>query len=728
MDRRVFLQTGFAAGMGLSVLGKYATAVPSAVVDTSWLQTARAFRIDGYQYPLAPRINYDAEAAAEALDEMLIDTARIATMGKYSYIQGVRFTPHRDLGERDILQETIEACKPRGIRVLPYISTGNRLAVSMLTEDYPEYAQAETPGGGPRVMDVSGEDRANTCWNTPYRQAYLDLINHVIEDYEVDGLYFDAFMNAWYHYQRPHTCYCQGCREGFRKATGREIPYHPNLEEYTAEERETVKQYLAWKYEEMMTVFQEVRRRADAAGLILVTNVNNPWRLEDEDPRMKSGMDGFLYESIPTLLERAEAVSVARAAGFPIWPYVSPGDGRARQEIFTNAMFSGGVIITEQDLLQSGQDRSVVREAHAVLDTHENYYAGFENVPHVAVPYGFERRNYYASIDGAFTPGGIDDPVHTGHSLRESTQGALAACLRRHTQVSSVFEAMLEDREELHRYDVLYLADMPHLSGEMIENISSFVAGGGGLVASCSTSLYDENDKPREGFGLAEVLGVSPYSQHRSERGYLEDPAGGTRLEATSDMSVLGNPQWNLRVPVDEFVPVEVSSGARVAAEIRPREGEEEDWRYPGIVVSRYGEGTVIYLSFPLETAVLAEDSERVNNLVRNLIDYVTSRPAPYTVDGPADLMVNMTEKDSTRVIHLTNTGTPSYWPRDDSDGYYLSPIMNVRASLRIPDGKAVRSVTPLVDDEIQWEEDGATVDFVFPVIQAYQAVAVAFV
>jgi hypothetical protein len=75
--------------------------------------------------------------------------------------------------QRDILAETIAACKPRGIRVVPYVSTGHKLAWTMVTRDYPEYAQRTKPGGGPaRSHMFVGEDHGTVCWNTPYRQAY----------------------------------------------------------------------------------------------------------------------------------------------------------------------------------------------------------------------------------------------------------------------------------------------------------------------------------------------------------------------------------------------------------------------------------------------------------------------------------------------------------------------------------------------------------------------------
>ena len=161
--------------------------------DLDWMQTARVFLIDAYEPPFAAKLEFDAKALAETMAHMNANTVRIATMGKYALIPGVRFTPHPELGSRDILAETIAACKPRGIRVVPYVSTGHKLAWTMVTRDYPEYAQRTSPGGGPaRSHMFVGEDHGTVCWNTPYRQAYLDLVERLVRDYDIDGIYFDT--------------------------------------------------------------------------------------------------------------------------------------------------------------------------------------------------------------------------------------------------------------------------------------------------------------------------------------------------------------------------------------------------------------------------------------------------------------------------------------------------------------------------------------------------------
>src|SRR5215467_771518 len=120
----------------------------SAVAQYEWLNAARIFLLDAYQPPFAPKLEFDAEKLARTMVEMHVNVVRMSTMGKYATVQGIRFPVHPDQGNRDLLAEMIAACKPRGIKVISYISTGHKLAWSTVTEKYPDYAQRIKPGGG----------------------------------------------------------------------------------------------------------------------------------------------------------------------------------------------------------------------------------------------------------------------------------------------------------------------------------------------------------------------------------------------------------------------------------------------------------------------------------------------------------------------------------------------------------------------------------------------------
>ena len=79
-----------------------------------WIQTARVFLLDAYQPPFAPELEYDAKDLVDAMVDMNANVVRFSTMGKYSTIQGIRFSTHPEQGDRDLLSETIEdSTQPR---------------------------------------------------------------------------------------------------------------------------------------------------------------------------------------------------------------------------------------------------------------------------------------------------------------------------------------------------------------------------------------------------------------------------------------------------------------------------------------------------------------------------------------------------------------------------------------------------------------------------------------
>lgn len=698
--------------------------------ESDWLQTARIFLIDAYQYPFAPKLEFNAEKIAAAMEEMQVNTVRMSTMGKYATIQGVRFSTHPDQGGRDLLEEMIAACKIRKIRVVPYISTGHKLAWSMVTRDYPEYAQKASPGGGPSHSPMYvGEDMGTVCWNTPYRQAYLDLVRHVARDYDIDGIYFDTWR-AFYFYPAPKTCYCPGCRDGFRKVTGLEIPYRENIKDYTPEELAVIDRYHGWYQDELMSVLAEVRRIVKSyKDIPLVYNINDPGQITTEDPRVIRNMDAFLYERGHSMLERAEGVSLARAAGLAIWPYIGSYDNWPRaihngldfqQEIFTTAMFGGGPIVSQPVAFVNEPDqRQFIAYPFGLLAREEKFFQGFTNYPYVAVVYGLKN-----------PPGHTQRGWWWSADVRSSTMGAFAACIYRHLQVSSVLEEILDKPEKLMQYKILYLADIPYLSPLRIENIRRFVEQGGGLVASYSTSLYDAEGKRQDSFALESLIRVRSLKPEGALKETVENYQA--MVGGPNDLYLKTRPgtlsqldKWTDRlIPLWFYEPVQGLEGGTVAAEIVTGDGLRPI--LPGLVVSRYGKGKVAYLSSTIESLYMGSNIKELADYIETIIEYVSPVEAPYAVQGPECLIANMTVKDNTRVLHLTNW-TGNKFERNWANEYYLAPVENVKVSISIPEAKTVSSVKILADGKYQERRAGNRIEIILPRIEAYQAVGVTF-
>lgn len=699
----------------------------------NWIQTARVFLMDAYQPPFAPELEYDARALVETMLDMNANVVRLATMGKYATIQGVRFSVHPDQGKRDLLVETIEACKPRGIKVIPYISTGHKLAWSMVTEKYPEYGQKTTPQGLPaRDHMYVGEDHGTVCWMTPYRQAFMDLIEHVVRDYDIDAIYFDKW-ETHYFWPGKKLCYCDGCRKGFHEATGLEIPYRENNRDYTAEDLVTIDKYHAWYQEEFITkVVVKVRELVKSYNDIpLISNINNPVKMAALDPRIINAMDAFLYERGNTILERAEGASAARSLGLHIWPYIGVYHNWPRlafqgynyqQQIFTNLMFGGGAIIAQPTgYITQSEYRKYVRYPFGIIKEHEKELEGMKNLPYVGIVFAYNSPAAYVKTSWH------DGPV----TARTSALGAFASCLYNHIQASSVSEFVLDDLQKLEKYPILYLANIPYLSEKRIINIQNFVANGGNLIVSAATTLYDENGNRLKRFGLEKLVKARPINPTgklgeviKSYQAMIGGPDD-LYLLAHPENNTNGENEWkNNLYPLWFYEPVEVLEGGIVLMDIVT--GLNNKPILPGLIMSKYGRGQVIYCASALESLYAGCGARIVGDLIRSFIKTVSTEPIPYTLDAPASLIANLAEKEGQLILHLTNwTGNKFEQPWRNE--YYLAPVENVSLRIRIPEDKKIKNVYTLVEADFKKQVSGQNLEVFLPKVEAYQAIVLEF-
>lgn len=292
-------------------------AQPVKETNYEWLKHAHIFIIDGYTYPICPKLELDAEKLAETMVDMHANVLRIATSGHCGWmIPGTQFVSSPDLGSRDILAECIAACKPRGIKVIPYINTSHTQKTSQIQ---PDWAQKLSPNGNFSSAWSMGQKVTPICFNSSYREAFYDLVRTVVSKYDIDGMYFDTWVPFHFFRGRERLCYCEGCKKGFKKATGMDIPYKENSDEYSSAELKIIDLYHEWCKEELYKVFSETRRIVKSyKDIPMIYNIGNPTTITNEDFRILNGSDGFLYERGRSMIERAEGVSLATAHGLTV--------------------------------------------------------------------------------------------------------------------------------------------------------------------------------------------------------------------------------------------------------------------------------------------------------------------------------------------------------------------------------------------------------------------------
>src|SRR6476619_7567198 len=83
--------------------------------------------------------------------------------------------------------------------------------------------------------------------------------------------------------------------------------------------------------EELIGIMNKVREIIKSyKDVPLIYNINDPNKISHEDPRIIASMDAFLYERGESILQRAEGVSLARALGITVMPYVGGYDNWPR--------------------------------------------------------------------------------------------------------------------------------------------------------------------------------------------------------------------------------------------------------------------------------------------------------------------------------------------------------------------------------------------------------------
>ena len=716
----------------VALLSPLFAAPPSTAADSptspeyEWLRYARIFILDAYTYPLAPRIDFDADKLAATMADMHADTLRVATSGNYWLIPGTQFATAPDLGDRDILAECVAACKTRGIRVVPYVRTGGGVAAEIVD---PNWAYRDRPDGHIPVWWDLGSRRSAFCWNTGYRQAFYDLIEKLVTRYDIDGIYFDAWK-IFYRFRHPQVCYCSGCTKGFKQVTGLDLPYHEKSGQYTNAEKQIIDRYQSWYLKEFLAIFRETKRLIHShKNIPLIFNLNHAKHIRNRSfthPQIVEESDAFLYEMSKSMLERAEGTSLAVSHGLAVWPYSDAYHGYPRvpvyqlgqqQHLYATMAFGGSPTLYHTYVfVDYPEARGPVKEAFGTFDRNSEYVRGFRPEPFCAVVWNDQ-----------------DPPGHAGNSwlwkcdARLCSSGAFAACLDRHIQVTSLLKEDLARPDLLGRYRVLYLPDICSLSAAQLAGIKQFVTAGGGLVMTYATSLYDENGMRRKDFALGELAKVHPAQPDEVTRDKMESTlAMGSGwdlyVKARPHQPVLKEALADNLIPGAVYQPVQVNPGGTVAADMVM--GTDAEPLFPGLVVSQYGKGKVAYVPAALDAMYRQTRIRQFADFLRDVVAYVSPDNLPYEIDAPATLITNMMSRGDTRVLHLINW-TGCKYESLQQNAYYIPPIENVVIRFRIPRGKRVSGIKLFVPAASSHRIEEDVLHVTLPKIDTYQGVVI---
>lgn len=238
--------------------------------------------------------------------------------------------------------------------------------------------------------------------------------------------------------------------------------------------------------------------------------------------------------------------------------------------------------------------------------------------------------------------------------------GAYSALL--HSGLPVVTLQRLHFEEELAGFKVLVLANLALMSDAQAEVVRRFVRGGGGLLASHETSLFDEKGQRRPDFALADVLGVH-------YQGTLKSTA--RRVSWRSGHWLAAGLSPELALAHDEPLVAVTPAGAEAAGWF----AEDE----PAVLTQNYGRGRVVYFPGRFDSMQCYTLMPAFERLLANAVRWVAPEGLPVEIEAPGPVGVSLFQQPRRLVVHLVNHLRPSKF---DSDTF--TPLQNVSLRIRL--------------------------------------------
>jgi hypothetical protein len=640
----------------------------------------------------------DAEGYVESLLELHATVAMINTSGIVaSYPTSLPFHTPSAFLHGDGLTTIIAACHDAGIKVIARTDFSKvRLG---LHELHPEWAYRRADGG---IVDEEGD--VWVCPSGGYQQECAPrIVEETITELDVDGIFFNmaGFQTHDYRGSDHGLCHCDACIEGFRVASGQELPTASDIED------PTYRRYIAFtkavvrsSKERMDAMIRKLRpdlaidRPTDDLGGFVRQESNTA--LDRPLPDWQYGASAntkWVVSSLPRTISSNASVDFVDYAVRHV--AVSPERQRLR---LAQALANGGgldsYVIGRLDRRHDRTGAPAVRELFGFHATHEDRYRDLRSCARVAL------------LTGA-------------HGNAGEFRGWFRVLAEHHF----LFDVLLIDAatdERLARYDALLLPDHQPLSDDAAARLDRFVEGGGTLVSSGRSGWRDEELEPREVPAL-DCLGIEHFREIRDARGaYLriDDPESFPRLAGT-DLVFLDGP----------YVVAEHRPEARrsLLSLIPPgpfgppeRLVLPEATDVPGLTIHPFGEGRGIHVPWNCGALFHGNGHPNTSDFMADVLERLARlEPVGGALSPMVEVTLHQRGDGSSHLLHLVN-GSGHFGVS------YVEPITMHGLEVVIPYEGEPEEVTALVASmPLEWQavEGHLTVDV--PILDLFEAIRI---
>jgi hypothetical protein len=738
ITRRGFLGEGFVVALALPSAGAVVSGARGAAAAPSTTPWYRSAHLWG-QTNITERdpTRYDIGWWRAQWKRTRVEAIIVNAGGIVAYYPS-RFPLHRRaefLGERDLFGELTKAAHDDGIFVMARMDS-NRTSEDLF-KAHPEWFARDRQGRPYRAGD-----KYVTCINTPYYEQYLqDVLRELIERSRPDGV----TDNSWSGLGRSSICYCASCERLFHARTGRALPSAADWND------PTYRDWIGWSYARRLDLWDLNNRTTRAAG-----GPQCIWS------GMLSGSITTMarsFRDLRALGQRAEIIMLdhqrrdvdtgfqqngdtgKRVHGVAGWDKVAPesmamyqsGPGyyrlaskpAAEARMWMIAGMAGGVAPWWHYVGAYHEDRRMYRTPLPVMEwwaANRRYLVDRTPIANVGLVWSQQNTDFFGRDDAASR---VDAPY----------AGFMHALVRARIPYLPVH---IDDvAREAGRLRVLILPNIGAVSDAQAAALRRFAHGGGSIIATGRTGLYDEWGDPRSDFALADLfachwVGEVPRLQ-RARGGTTEGQVGGVFAPNPSGHTYLRlSPELRARVdgpkagdepsvvearhPVlrgfDEtdilafggtLGPLRVDPGAVVPLTFIPAfptYPPETAWmRQPktdiaGLVLSERGQARAAYLAADIDRRYATEHLPDHGALLANIVRWAAGGDLPLAVEGTGFIDCHLYQQPGRLIIHLVNLTSEATWRAPVNELIRVGPF---RVALRVPPGLRVSRARLLV-------------------------------
>jgi hypothetical protein len=739
LNRRAFLKTGLTTGAALpltSTLNALAAGAPVAEETAGPMLAAKLMAlpqrlpaIDRSAEPWQQRIRRVAQTnmtehdpAAMNIEEWAdywhsteSDVIYVSVTGILAfYPSKVKFHRHgKFLNGRDFFGECVAAAKKRGMRVVarmsPDLNWGDAL------EAHPEWAMRKKDGS----VQYNDEEPGlfKTCMFSSYMDDYVPAIMREVSAlYDVDCFY----TNGWPPLGSLPECHCAICSK--LPASGTPAYWRA----FSDRVFELWQKYDAIAKEKKPDSFffanlgGNVRGgpNLDRLGKIAAWfQADNQGRTSGDPAVWGCSLQGRVCNAIMEG-KAAANVTAAYSTGTVAWRNASKGADEAK--MWMNETLASGMIPYyhfvggEQGQREDRRWQKVGVDYFRWTAKHDAHLRTRRSVANIGVVIGQSTQLLY--------PGPATS--HGREFMHETTHGIYEALLRGRFAFDFVHEDRLE-AEPLKKYRALLLPNVAMLSDKQCQQIREYVQGGGSVMASFETGLYDENLKRRSDFALGDLFGIGKAgdvigSNGNSYYGRIERQHavvagfGETDWIAGAQNRV---PLKPVESPVLTVVPGFVRYPPELAYPPAPHTNE------PALVLRESGASRMAYFPGDVERTYWLTGHGDILRLLDNTIRWVTHEESVVDVAGEGFVEMFAWETSPGYAVHLLNYTNPNAhhgWMQA------VYPLGAQVVRMKLPAGVRVKSVELLqAGGNVKFSVDGETLRFTIPRVEDYEVAAI---